>query len=907
MDELKQIIFDSKPHLIALTETWLTPDVSSSEIHIPGYSIIRSDSQSGRHGGVAMYLDDSLPPVSTLFCPLIPLIEMLWVTVPLRGTDCLILGCIYRSPSSPSSSDQALIEFLISLPTSSHILILGDLNAPKIDWSQSMCLVSGYQSELLDVICTRAWTQHISSPTRIREGHLPSLLDLIITNDEQSIDTVNYLPPLGKSDHVLLKFDYICYWNKVTNYVPSLNFKKANWDGLRKSLVCLADLDESNSVELMFTTLQSAIMNAVERHIPVHNCTPTLNPLPRYLRRRYYNSNNLFSYYKLTGLPEDWAAFRKARNLFKKEMRQFKLNKQKGVLLAARSHPLSLFKYMRSKRSAKPAAFTVKRSDGTPSSDPSESSNIFKIFFESTYADSSKTLYPLLPNRSFIKPLIVPIFSVDDVEKHLRSCNPNSSQGPDTIHPRVLAEAAKVLAVPVFKLFRCSLSTGELPSAWRQAHVIPIFKAGDRNQAGSYRPISLTSVLCKILERLLKRELLGHLLDNQLLSPAQHGFLPGHSCLTNLLLFLDNLTDAYDKGLTTSAIFFDFAKAFDKVPHTPLIQKLSAYGISGQFLNWISSFLNGRTFQVKLGSTLSDLAPVSSGVPQGSVLGPILFLIYVNDLPDAIKSNVLFYADDLKVWNSIDSSNLQRDVTSICDWSSVWNLPINPSKCLHMTFGKDRSHTFSLPSSNNSTSPIAQTDLTKDLGVWLSSNLSFSMHHATVAKQAFKVLHMIRRTFQHINAVDFAFLYGTYVRPILEYCNQVTFSGLVKDTNCLEKVQRAATKMVVGLKHISYNNRLKVLNLYPLETRRARGDLILAHSIFLKGNQSQYFHPHSNVNLRGHCLKLAKKHTRTRVRHNFFTSRVINHWNDLPEELVTAATRDSFKISLDTHLGLNVK
>jgi hypothetical protein len=355
-------------------------------------------------------------------------------------------------------------------------------------------------------------------------------------------------------------------------------------------------------------------------------------------------------------------------------------------------------------------------------------------------------------------------------------------------------------------------------------------------------------------------------------------------------------------GLITHAIFFDFAKAFDKVPHAPLIQKLSAHGISGQFINWISSFLEDRTFQVKLGSTLSDLAPVTSGVPQGSVLGPLLFLLYVNDLPDIVKSNVLFYADDLKVWNSVDPSKLQEDIFSICEWSSTWNLPINPSKCLHMTFGKEVPHTFSLPPPNNS--HISHTNLTKDLGVWLSNNLSFSTHHATVAKQAFKVLHMIRRTFPHIDVADFAFLYGTYVRPILEYCNQVTFSGLVKDANCIERVQRAATKMVVGLKHVPYDKRLKVLNIYPLATRRARGDLILAHTIFLKGKHTQYFLPNNNTVLRGHSKKLHKKHTRTRVRQNFFSNRVVNLWNNLPEDTVAATTRDAFKRSLDTHLGL---
>lgn len=272
--------------------------------------------------------------------------------------------------------------------------------------------------------------------------------------------------------------------------------------------------------------------------------------------------------------------------------------------------------------------------------------------------------------------------------------------GPDEVHPRILKEASTELAQPFHQLFRQSLSTGILPSCWKEAIVTPIYKSGDRLAPISYRPISLTSIPCKLMGRLLKRGIMAHLLDNNLISRAQHGFLPRKSCTTNMLLFMDSLTQAHDDGLITDAIFFDFAKAFDKVPHKPLLRKLAAYGIVDEILNWIESFLTGRTFRVKVGSTLSQPSPVSTGVPQGSVLGPLLFLVYINDLPDVITSDCLLYADDLKIWNASDSSSLQIDIDAIKQWSVDWCLPIHADKCVHMSLGGDSANSFAFHGPN---------------------------------------------------------------------------------------------------------------------------------------------------------------------------------------------------------------
>ena len=242
------------------------------------------------------------------------------------------------------------------------------------------------------------------------------------------------------------------------------------------------------------------------------------------------------------------------------------------------------------------------------------------------------------PNEGFLSTLAV--------TTKLEELNKNKSVGIDKVHPHVLRECSSSIASSLSKLLRQSYLTSELPQAWREANITPIFKKGSRSDPLNYRPISLTSVTCKVMEKLVKEKIIEHFETNELFTPHQHGFSRGKSCTTNLPETIDILSNS---GYEAIVIFLDFSKAFDVVPHEELILKLESYGIEGNLQRWISAFLRDRRQRVVLGDSISDWMPVTSGVPQGSVLGPIVFLIFINDMPEVIQSLVKLFADDSKL------------------------------------------------------------------------------------------------------------------------------------------------------------------------------------------------------------------------------------------------------------------
>ena len=376
------------------------------------------------------------------------------------------------------------------------------------------------------------------------------------------------------------------------------------------------------------------------------------------------------------------------------------------------------------------------------------------------------------------------------------------------------------------------------------------------------------------------------------------------------MLNLEDITSKLDNCNAVDQIYLDLQKAFDKVPHRRLLYKLQKYGISNKLLAWIESFLSQRTQRVKVNGKLSRKAKVCSGVPQGSVLGPILFILYINDLPNNLKHCTCdIFADDTKIHatanNLEEAENIQKDLDSLSKWCKEWLLSFNKKKCHLLQFGrKNAKCLYHLDGFL-----ISPVDEEKDLGVIVSQDLKAEKNVTACVTKANKVLGMIKRTFSYLDEEILTQLYKVFVRPHLEYCQQVWAPYLQKDIDILEGVQRRATKLVKCLEGLSYEERLKRTKLYSLEQRRIRGDMILTYRILsgdIKVKPRDIFSLDCYTRTRGHDMRIASKLSNSQVRQSFFSQRVATVWNKLPQRIVSSNSVAQFKEQYDKWAGLVV-
>ena len=409
-----------------------------------------------------------------------------------------------------------------------------------------------------------------------------------------------------------------------------------------------------------------------------------------------------------------------------------------------------------------------------------------------------------------------------------------------------------------------------------------------------------------MMERLVRDELENHLEKQGLLSPSQHGFRKGRSCCTQLLEVIHDWADILEESKPIDVIYLDYRKAFDSVPYERLLVKLHAHGIRGKVLQWIRNFLKDREQRVVINGVSSNAAFVTSGIPKGSVLGPILFLIYVNDLPEIVTSTVKLFADDTKIYRKIqnthDSEELQRDLDKLMIWSQRWQLPFNMGKCSILHLGKNNpNHKYKLTSEGDIVE-LVEIEEEKDLGIKFDSLLSFKQHTSECVSKANQRIGLIRRNFQQLDNYMFLLLYKSLIRPLLEYGNTVWYPCYKQDSQELEKVQRRATKLVKNLRDMVYPARLRALDLPTLVYRRKRADMLQMYRIItgvdnLDSNNFVKMDP--GVKTRGHRFKILKVRAETREKRSTLGYRAVNDWNALSNHVVEAENLIQFKIRLE--------
>ena len=600
---------------------------------------------------------------------------------------------------------------------------------------------------------------------------------------------------------------------------------------------------------------------------------------------------NLFKRYLVSKSGTDYIKYIKVRNNCNKVIKNARRQYEQDIARDGKLNPKKFWRYVQERTKVNVGVGTLKCEDGSLVTDDSRKAEVLNNFFSSVFTCEDLNNLPSLDDSVWSEGVTLADIRItpEAVEKKLRELDPNKSQGPDMIPAKVLKELSRELSFPLSFLFNLSLEMGILPNDWKSAEVVALFKKGSRLDPGNYRPVSLTCIICKVLESIIRDSIVSHLIENKLLSDCQHGFRKKRSCVTQLLEVMNDLTCSMDNGYDIDILYLDFKKAFDSVPHERLIIKLKAYGITGQVLRWISAFLLNRTQQVRVGTATSGVGMVLSGIPQGSILGPILFLIFINDLPHCLKSTCKIFADDTKIYNiSPNTTDIQSDLNKLLDWSETWQLQFNISKCKVLHIGRRVcGGEFSI-NVNNDVIGITSCNAEKDLGVMFDTSLSFDAHIHNVVNRANQMLGIIKRCFSFLNRDIFLKLYKAFVRPHLEYANVIWNPYLKRQSIMIERVQRRATKLLFECRNMSYRERLQYLNLHSLKGRRLRGDLIQTFKIFNQIDDldmKNFFALSETTYTRNSEAKIFIKYSKTNKRKKFFSNRVSPHWNSLPTYL----------------------
>jgi len=527
-EELNCSILIEKPKVIILTEIF--PKITQTlldrvEFVIEGYESFIPTLVSGR--GIAIYVHKSLPAASVEELDKFGFKESVWCSIILRGTDKLlhVIGCIYRSPGNSSKENNDNLNRLLLKATGlnyTHVLIAGDFNYKNIDWDNMSCDLSieSDTAMFLEVIKDTYLTQHIAEPTRFRESEQSNILDLVFSNEEHMIDNIALLPGLGKSDHCIITFNFICYLQDSALDSQKLNYYKGDYVAIKESL---SDYDWDkylNNVDEFWEHFYEQITQAMQKHIPIskgrasfrkpwmNKCTAEAIDKKRRAWVRYQNCRSEVNHDE----------YKNCRDSATQTVREAKYSYEKSLADNIKTDNKSFWRYVKSKTKTKDGISDLIMEDGSLSKSDEEKANVLNQFFASVFTREDLNNVPTLEDRLSSDDVLSDIDITEEmVLKILTDLNVTKSPGPDGIHNKVLHELRDILSKPLARFFTMTLQEGKVPSYWKEANVTPLFKKGNKHLAENYRPVSLTSTVCKIMETIVKRKVMDHMETKKLI------------------------------------------------------------------------------------------------------------------------------------------------------------------------------------------------------------------------------------------------------------------------------------------------------------------------------------------------------------------------------------------------------
>ena len=683
-----------------------------------------------------------------------------------------------------------------------NLFLLGDFNAD----------FSTINGKKLKDLCNRQNLEClINEPTRIT-SHSATILDQIITNVPNFIKGVEVLPPVSTNDH--------CTVTACLNFnIPSehaynrlvWDYKKANVEGFQSALsnMNLNDIfSDENDIDNCAIKWTETVLNISKKYIPNKiitvrpRDTPWYTTYLRLLKRRVMRT---FHKFKKFNRQKDW-------NLYKS------LNKEYHNKLdeAESSYNAKLSSSLASSRNTKKWWTTVKwligkggdvsypslNINGDTVSDCKEKAQCFNDFFLShSRIDSSQSNLPNLPPDP---PMFVSVEATEDeVFDLLKSLDVSKATGQDGISPKMLHMAGRSIVPSLTKLINLSLKHCRVPNIWKIANVLPLFKKGDRCDMNNYRPVSILPCASKILERIVFKSVFNYFRDNHLLSPHQSGFMPGDSTVNQLTYLYHTFAKALDERKKVQIVFCDISKAFDRCWHDGILFKLEALGVGGHILLWFKDYLSNRRQRVTVRGQSSDIGLIEAGVPQGSVLGPLLFLVYINDLPSGIRSNVKLFADDATLYfdftdKDVAQDTLNQDLHYIQLWADKWIMKFSPTKTKSMGLSLMRGNYVNNVNLTFNGIDLENVESHKHLGLVLTRRLHWSPHITYILNSVSKISDVLKLLKYKLDRKSLETIYFTFIRPKLEYASQVWDNCTKEDCDSLETFQRSLARIVSG-------------------------------------------------------------------------------------------------------------
>lgn len=957
---IRDLIEESSQLVFALTETWLS-DHTSAELHIPGYTLYRQDrfrprSKRGRNsGGVAMYVrDDHAILCEIVFTYSSGVIEAIGLN--LKGLN-LLLVVLYRQPDDQAHGHRStsrefcpfleeLDEFLTSQPAPTpDIVVMGDFNLPHGPWSNRRSTQGASGDEgimvgaLMEFSTNHFLVQQVNCPTHRDDG----TLDLIFTNNGDLVHGISVVPS-PKTDHFIVEV-FAAYQGKnfpelsrsnTTEGVSEPNFVDLNffsdridWSALEVELGrSLGQLDLSGLTSTVsMDKFLSACLSVAKKYVPLRKkSTRHRHEIPKDRRILMRTRRRIIRQRAVAiSQPRRDALNRRLIDVEEK----LKLSRQNQIIRDEekaveniKRNPKYFYTYAKKFSKLKVGIGPLVDVAGALIACPIKMAEILaeqykSVFSQPRYPNSDPhDLFPDLPQQE--RSITRLSFSDAELESAMAELSSNSAAGPDGFPAILLKNCRRTISPLLAAIWRKSLAEGSVPIKCKTAYISPIYKGKNRALPKNYRPVALTSHLVKVFEKVVRKKLVEFMENHHLFNANQHGFRGGHSCLSQLLNHFDKVTWYLEQGKSVDVVYLDFAKAFDKVDIGITLRKLRSLGIQGEIGRWLFDFLTNREQLVLVEGKKSTPQYVTSGVPQGSVLGPLLFLILIGDIDQRIASSFISsFADDTRIGRQIandeDVHHLQTDLEAVYEWSERNNMQFNSDKFELLRYklkGSEVQNSTSYKS--NDGSEIEEKVHIRDLGVTLSNDASFSEHITEMTKSVKSKIGWVLRTFKTRERRPMLTLWKQLVLCDLDYCSQLWNPGKTGDVQALELLQRSYLRRIAGMQAYNYWEQLKELKLFSLERRRERYIAIYIWRM-LEGQVPNFektpvsFQWHQRRGRECHVPRVMASAPSSiqRVRYNSLSIKGPKIFNSLPMSIrnITGCEVETFKTQLDKYLA----